>query len=123
MFKLTISDAVMDDERALKDLEFKVNKLNDACDEYGYRSDFYIDYGKGAILNDEEISSKSEYSPIIRVSNEVLKNINVVTVTVQTTSFGALDVEDYENFYNDITKAFYLSKNLQVKLDDITSSL
>ena len=121
MFTLTINDNVMNDSRLMKDLESKVKNLNSACKDYGYYGDFYIDYDRQFILVDGPIESKGEFAPIISVSNDVLKKLNITTVKVQTISYGGLTVEDYEIFYNCVEKAMHLSKELQTILDDICS--
>lgn len=100
------------DEEDLKDTEFMnalKNELTEAeklCKKYGYDGEFWIDTTDYSV-NGDIYPRKDEYQPKIYIRDR-----KKFAIEVQTTSYGALPIDEFNKFLSDNIDAMHLAEDL-----------
>lgn len=103
------------DEEDLQDAEFmnaledELNEAEKICKSYGYVGEFYIDYKK-KLVHGSIHEPRNGYLPKIYIRDE-----HDFGIEIQTTSYGSLNLDEYNEFLNAHKKAM----NFAVDLDRI----
>ena len=107
---LFIDEEDYKDKDFMKSLEDELFEAEKICKEYGYDADFYFDPTDYSV-NGDIYKRKDEYQPTIYIRDRKKFDIEI-----QTTSYGALSLDDYWNYFNDCENAFNLAKKLRKTL-------
>lgn len=100
------------DEEDLKDADFmealndELNNAEKLCKKYGYDGEFWIDDTDYSV-NGDIYSRRDEYQPKIYIRDR--KNFKI---EIQTTSYGALSIDEYNKFLSDNIDAMHLAEDL-----------
>lgn len=102
---LFLDDEDLKDAEFMSALEDELKEAEKICKSYGYYGEFYIDYKK-KLVHVNITEPRDGYFGKIYINSDCI-------IEIQTTSYGPLGLNEYNEFLNDCKKSMMLAEKLQ----------